>query len=48
MVENFVVAYVSQSNNKTKAQYISYEGNVLHLFALYHRSYVIFMVVHSL
>jgi hypothetical protein len=44
----FVVAYVSQSNNKTEAQYISYEGIVLHLFGLCYHSYVIFMVVHSL
>jgi hypothetical protein len=44
----FVVAYVSRSNNKTKVKYSSYEWECLVLFGQFIRFSVIFMVAHSL
>jgi hypothetical protein len=45
--QEFVVAYVSWSNNKTKAKYSSYmKGGALQLFELFHHFNVIFMVAH--
>jgi hypothetical protein len=47
--QKFVVAYVSWSNNKTKAKYIAHmKGSALQLFKFFHHFDVIFMVVHSL
>jgi hypothetical protein len=34
--QEFVVAYASPSNNKTKAKYNSYGGSALQLFGLFH------------
>jgi hypothetical protein len=46
--QDFVVAYVNQSNNKRKAKYNSYMSeNALQLFGLFHHSNIIFMVAHS-
>ncbi len=45
--QEFVVAYVNQSNNKTKAKYNSYmRESALQLFGLFHHSDIIFMVTH--
>jgi hypothetical protein len=46
--QEFVVAYVNQSNNKKKAKYNSYmKETALHLFRLFHHFDIIFMVAHS-